>query len=166
MAKNLLTGAAFTFDTLEASTQQFLTQTKPNGAPLGIVPSLLLVPIGLRGKALQIRKSEGMIPSLVTSASANRGIPGSNIYAGAFDVVCSQYLSNATLSGYSATSWYQMARAESNVYSIEAAFLNGQEMPIIERDDMSFDRLGIGFRWWLSYGVGMGEPRSAILNQA
>ena len=59
-----------------------------------------------------------------------------------------------------------MAEATDNGYPIEVAFLNGQEMPIIERDDMSFDRLGIGYRWWLSYGVGMGEPRSAVLCQA
>ena len=167
MAKNLLTGSALTVDTLGTAWSQFLKQVKPNGTPLGQMPKILLVPPGLAVTAMAITRATQLIPTAIATTGAGTGSSNLNVMSSlGFRAVCSQYLGNATITGYSATSWYLMAEATDNGYPIEVAFLNGQEMPIIERDEMSFDRLGIGYRWWLSYGVGMGEPRSAVLCQA
>ena len=66
----------------------------------------------------------------------------------------------ATVSA-TATDWYLLAAATSPAYAIEIGFLNGTEVPIIERAEADFARLGIQFRTFLDYGVALGEPRAA-----
>jgi hypothetical protein len=164
IAANLITSKPFNFLNLGLAVQQFLLQVKPNGAPLGEMPKLLVVPIGLVTDALQMHQSANLITNIISSNTSGtyKGTPGANIFKGMYAPVCSQYLSNATITGYSASTWYLQSDPMSSVYPVEVGFLNGQEMPVIERDDMSFDKLGIGFRWWLSYGVGRGDPRSCL----
>ena len=140
---------------------QFLAQVKPNGEPFGELPGVLLAPVGLAVTANQLYQDSQLIPALVSSTGAASQQFGTNPHKGLYRPVISQYLSNALITGYSATSWYLMTEPTSANYAIEVGFLNGSQMPIIERDDMSFDRLGIALRWWLSYGVGMGNPRAA-----
>jgi hypothetical protein len=164
IAANLITSKPFNFLNLGLAVQQFLLQTKPNGAPLGELPKLLVVPVGLVTDALQMHQSANLITNIISSNTTGtyKGTPGGNIFKGLYTPVCSQYLSNATITNYSASTWYLQSDPTSSVYPVEVGFLNGQEMPVIERDDMSFDRLGIGFRWWVSYGVGRGDPRSCV----
>ena len=143
---------------------QFLNQVKPNGEPFGELPGVLLAPVGLAVTANQLYQDSQLIPALVSSTGSASQQFGVNPHKGLYRPVVSQYLSNATITGYSATSWYLMTEPTSANYAVEVGFLNGSQMPIIERDDMSFDRLGIALRWWLSYGVGMGNPRAAQRN--
>jgi hypothetical protein len=39
-------------------------------------------------------------------------------------------------------------------------------MPIVERDEMQFDRLGIAFRGFIDFGANLAEPRSIVKNTA
>ncbi|NLF33175.1 MAG: hypothetical protein GX591_20100, partial [Planctomycetes bacterium] len=57
--KNYLTGVdtALTVDSLTDAEVAFASQTKPNGKPLGIAPSLLLVPTALKVPAEMLMKS-------------------------------------------------------------------------------------------------------------
>jgi hypothetical protein len=90
--------------------------------------------------------------------------------------VCSSYLARLTnvdlirilgsgpagASLGSTTTWYLLAGPQQAACAIEAGFLNGQEMPIIERGEADFDRLGIGFRGFGDFGVSLAEPRAGV----
>ena len=165
-AKNWNTSNPLSVAALSTAFQQFLNQVKPNGEPFGELPSVLLAPVGLAVLAKQLYQASELVSALVTTSGTPTTQFGRNPHVGIYRPVVSQYLSNATITGYSATSWYLLTEATSGNYAVEVGFLNGSQMPIIERDDMSFDRLGIGLRWWLSYGVGMGNPRAAQRNDA
>jgi hypothetical protein len=101
------------------------------------------------------------MPALVSTTGSAKGTPQQNIFQGKFDVVSSAYLNNAAMTGNSSTAWYLLADPVI-LHAIEAAFLNGQEMPTVERAEADFDTLGISFRSWLDFGVAMGEPRAAL----
>ena len=168
MAKNLYTSTALSLANLATIYQAFMLQTKPNGAPLGVMPRILLCPPGLVLLAKQIYQTTELIPALSSTGTAT-GQVSKNVLAGLFKPVSSAYLADSTITGYTSaclTNWYLMTGPNDVVYPIEAGFLNGQEMPIVERDEMEFDRLGIGFRGWVDYGVSLAEQRSAILCQA
>jgi hypothetical protein len=167
MGANTTSGAALAFATLEAARARFATQTKPNGQPAGILGKVLLVPPTLTGLAKQLCENDTLIASLSTGGNA-RGVPSGNTLKGMQKPVSSAYLANgavnsltgATASG-SATSWYLLAAATSPSYAVEVGFLNGTEVPIIERAEADFSRLGISFRTFLDYGVSLSEPRAA-----
>lgn len=159
MKANLLTSSALSFTTLEAAKAQMDIQTDPMGLPAGVYPEILLVPPQIANLARQLMKSEVLISSLASGGNA-RGVPAQNTLAGMFKPVSSAYLSSLT-SG-SASTWYLLAGPQQAAYAIEAGFLNGQEMPIVERADASFDTLGVQFRGFLDFGVSLIEPRAAV----
>jgi hypothetical protein len=41
-------------------------------------------------------------------------------------------------------------------------FLNGQQTPIVENADADFNQLGIQFRGYYDFGVGIQEYRAAV----
>jgi hypothetical protein len=178
MQPNLLTSAALSLTTLEAAEAAMLAQTDPYGLPSGVQPEILLVPPGLINLARQLWQSTDLIPSLSTGGNA-RGVPVKNTLAGRFRPVCSQWLSSltaaqinevikglSTANAGSNTTWYLCAGPQQPAYPIECGFLNGQEMPIVERDEMQFDRLGIAFRGFIDFGANLAEPRSIVKNTA
>lgn len=143
-----------------AYTQQ-LKQTDPAGYPLGVEPSLLLVPASLRYAAESLMLSRVLVSSVSTGATNNNLQPSENPLAGKFQVVASPYLDNANYTGYSATAWYLMV--DPNVlHAIEVAFLNGMQQPTVERAEADFNTLGVRFRGWVDFGVALGEHRAAI----
>ena len=163
MKANLTSGAALAFATLEAARTRFSNQTKPNGQPAGLRPEILLTPPALVGTAQNLYKSSEIRD---TTSSTKYGT--TNILAGMYKPVASAYMANgainsltgATVAG-SATTWMLLTSAMAQAYAIEIGFLNGVEVPIIERAEADFNRLGISFRTFLDYGVAMSEPRSA-----
>ena len=160
---NYISGAdtALSVDGLTAGYNLFLNQTKPNGRPLGIEPRILLVPNALRVDAERHMASRQLIASIATTGSKSTLVPQDNPMAGKFQVVSSAYLGNATFSGYSAKAWYLFA--DPNVLpAIEVGFLNGMEQPTVERADADFSTLGVQFRGFIDFGVGMQDPRGAI----
>lgn len=161
--KNYLTGAdtALTFDGLSAAYTAFLNQTKPNGRPLGLEPRILLVPTTLRVPADQLTSSRQLIAAIATTGSKSTVVPQDNTMAGKFQVVSSAYLGNATFPGYSTKAWYLLA--DPNVLPImEVGFLNGMEQPTVERAEADFSTLGVQFRGFIDFGVGMQDPRGAL----
>jgi hypothetical protein len=162
MGLNLTSGAALAYATLDAARIRFANQTQPNGQPAGLLAELLLIPPGLIGTAANLYKS-----SEVRDTTASTKYGTTNILAGMYRPVSSSYLANgainsltgATVSG-SATTWYLSTPATAQAYPLEIGFLNGTEVPIIERAEADFNRLGISFRTFLDYGVALGEPRS------
>ena len=163
---NYISGATtnLSYDSLDTLYTAFLTQTDPFGNPLGIVPKILLVPSCLEPLAKRMIQSQDMIAALVSTSGTPKGIPPKNVYADMFDVVGTPYLQNSTFPGYSTTAWYLLAEP-TQLHAIEAAFLNGQEMPTVERAEADFDTLGIMFRGWIDFGVQLGEPRAAQMSK-
>ncbi len=142
---------------LENADTIFRQQTKPDGTPLGAIPTILLVPIGLRITAMQLMNST----LLVGQGSNAAAIPGTNPWSSAFSVAASVYLSNSSFTGYSTTAWYLLADPN-NIPAIEVAFLNGQESPTVETAEFDFDRLGLSMRAYMDFGVSKMEYRGGV----
>jgi len=152
-------GTALAIDALTQAEQLFLDQTKPNDKPLGIAPKKLLVPTALKVTAEQLMSSLQLIEG--ASSARTRKLPSNNPHAGKFDPVCSAYLSNSTITGYSALAWYLFA--DPNVLAaLEVAFLNGVDRPVIEKADADFNTLGVQFRGYMDFGVKEQDPRGAV----
>lgn len=182
MQPNLLESSALSFATLEAAESAMNVQTDPYGQPFGGRAEVLLVPPGILNLARQLNQSTVLIPAVTTtatSAATMRGVPAQNTLAGKFRPVASTWLSSLTAAQVaaslakmgvaysggaagSATTWYLACGSQQPAYPIEAGFLNGQEMPIVERSEMEFDRLGIAFRGFLDFGASMSEQRSIV----
>lgn len=134
----------------------FLNQTDPDGNPLGVAPSVLLVPNSLNAPANQLMNS---IEVRDTTSSTNYGT--ANPHVGKYRVVRSSYLANANFTGYSATAWYLVANP-ADLSVIEVAFLDGRDTPIVESADADFTNLGVQFRGVFYFGVAKQEYRAAM----
>ncbi len=45
---------------------------------------------------------------------------------------------------------------------LKIAFLNGQRNPIIENGEMNFNLLGMAWRCYFDFGVGLLDPKAAV----
>jgi len=156
---NYATGSttALDVDALTAAELLFLDQTKPNGRPLGISPSILLVPSALKVTAEQLMNSL----QLNETTTANAGKPVNNPHAGKFDIASSSYLGNSSFTGYSALAWYLFADPN-RLAAFEVAFLNGVDRPTVESTDADFNTLGVQFRGYIDFGVKEQDYRGAV----
>jgi hypothetical protein len=148
---------ALSIDGLTAAEILFAQQVKPNGKPLGIMPSLLLVPPGLKVAAEMLMKSL----QLNETTTTNKAKPATNPHAGKFDVVSSVYLSNTSFSNASNKAWYLLADPN-RLSAIEVAFLNGVDRPTVEKTDADFSTLGVQFRGYIDFGVREQDHRGAV----
>jgi hypothetical protein len=153
---NVNTGAAdMTIAGLQATETIFMDQTDPNGDPLGMEASILLVPTPLKVSANTLMRSE----KVVTGASSTIGEV--NPYAGRFRVESSPYMSNANYTGYSAAAWYMIADP-AVLPVIEIVALNGRVEPTVESADAEFNTLGVQMRGYCDIGVELQEYRGGV----
>ena len=148
---------ALSIDGLTAAEILFAQQVKPNGKPLGIMPSLLLVPPGLKVAAEMLMKSL----QLNETTTTNKPKPSTNPHAGKFDVVSSVYLSNTSFTNASNKAWYLLADPN-RLSAIEVAFLNGVDRPTVEKTDADYSTLGVQFRGYIDFGVREQDHRGAV----
>ena len=155
--KNYLKGDTtnLSIDSLTNAEVLFSEQVKPNGRPLGIPASMLLVPASLKVLAQQLMQSLQLNQSTATPE------PASNPHVGKFEVVSSSYLSNSSFAGSSSKAWYLLADPN-RIPAIEVAFLNGVDKPTVEKTDADFNTLGIQFRGFIDFGVREQDHRAAI----
>jgi hypothetical protein len=140
-------GNALSITSLRTAVTSYRKLTDPDGNPLGMTPSMLLVP-----PELEITAAELMGGSLlITGENSTR--TNVNVLAGRFQVVPSSYLTSAT------TWWLVMNPAD--LPCMEVAFLNGQRTPTVQQADADFNQLGIQVRGFFSYGVAKAESRAA-----
>ena len=149
---------ALSIDGLTAAEVLFAQQVKPNGKPLGIMPSLLLVPPGLKVAAEMLMKSL----QLNETTTTNKAKPATNPHAGKFDVVSSVYLSNTSFTNASNKAWYLLADPN-RLSAIEVAFLNGVDRPTVEKTDADYSTLGVQFRGFIDFGVREQDHRGAAM---
>jgi hypothetical protein len=134
----------------------FLNQVDPKGEPLGTSPKKLVVP-----NALNVTATQLMRDTEVRDTTASTKYTTSNPHAGKFEVVRSSYLSDATISGYSALAWYLTADP-ADIPVIELAFLNGNQNPIVETAQADFDTLGLQMRGYFSFGAAKQDFRGGV----
>lgn len=155
--KNANEGVAdMTIGGLTATETIFMDQTDPDGKPLGIMPSILLVPTPLKASAIALTDPQSQ---LITGASAT--LSNVNVFRGRFLVVSSPYMSNASYTGYSASAWYMLA-SPSDLPVIEIAALNGRVEPVVETADADFNVLGVQMRGYSDVGVTKQEYRAGV----
>jgi hypothetical protein len=165
--KNYLSGSGtqFGFAGVSGLYNQFLLQTKPNGRPLNVEPKILFVPTQLKLAAIQLMKQTPLIASIATTGSKSTVTPSYNVLGDLFEVVSSQYLSNTTFNANALATAYYLFADPMLLPAIEVGFLNGIEQPTIERGEPNFEILGIRFRAFLDWGVGLQDFRGAAYSK-
>lgn len=155
---NYISGAdtSLTIDGLTKAEVAFMDQVDSDGKPIGVMPSLLLVPTALSAYGSQLFKS---LELRDTTPSAK--YPISNPHQGKYRVEVSRYLNNSRYVGNSAKAWYLLADPN-DLPVIEVAFLNGQESPTIETGDADFKELGIQMRGYHDFGCALQDPRGGV----
>jgi hypothetical protein len=144
------TDTAIGFSGLALAQKLFYAQTKPNGKPLGLRPAIILTPAGDAQVA-----AEQLYKSLeIRDTTANTKTLTSNIFGGKYRPVMSPFLT-------STTAWYLLADPR-QLATIEVAFLNGKQEPIIESADADFNTLGIQIRGYHDFGVALKEYRAGV----
>jgi len=153
---NVNTGVAdMTVGGLSATETIFMNQTDPNGDPLGIQPSMILVPTALKTSANTLMRSEKVV------SGAGAAIGEANPFNGRFEVVSSPYMSNTNYTGNSAIAWYMLADP-AILPVIEIVALNGRVEPTVESADAEFNTLGVQMRGYCDIGVELQEYRGGV----
>lgn len=146
--------SALGVDSLTSAEQKFMEQVDPDGNPIALAPSILLVPPSLNVTAATLMRS-----TEIRGTSAK--YPTINPHSGKFEVVPCVYLNTAAVSGGSATNWFLLANP-GELSSIEVAFLNGNETPIVEQAQADFQTLGIQMRGYWDVGAKKQDYRAAV----
>jgi len=156
--KNYATGAGTVLSVaaLTAAELLFLDQTDTDGKPLGLRPKTLLVPNALSALSAQLMKSLEL-----RDTTASKKYVTANPHVGKFEPVPSSYLSNSSITGNSTKAWYMLADAR-DMAVVEVVFLNGVEVPTVQRADADFNTLGVQFRGFFDFGAALLEPRGGV----
>lgn len=157
-------GSALSIAGITASEQAFRDQVS-DGKPVLISPTKLLVGTALKVDADNIFAEK----LLITGENATK--PARNPHAGKYPPFASPYINNtavkdqdgAAITGQSATKWWQFADPAVRA-AMGVAFLNGQQTPTIESAQTDFSTLGMQWRAYQDFGVGMEDPKAAIQN--
>ena len=143
-------GNALSLASLKSAVTGFRKLTDPDGNPLGIPPRVLLVPPELELVAAELMASNMLIATGVSSTSNKEA--ASNVLAGRFRVVTSNYLT-------SATTWWLAADA-ADLNALDVVFLNGVQVPTIEQVQADYQLLGVQMRGYMDFGVSKAESLS------
>ena len=143
--KNTTTGA-LTIATLKTAEALFLALEDDDGNPIGTNATTLLCGTTAYNPARTIFASNALVGGGTKSA-------GANIYSNMFTPVFSSYLAAAP--------WYLVGNPI-GVPLMESAFLNGNQMPVVETAETDFNTLGIQMRCYYDYGVSFAEAKSAV----
>ena len=146
---------------LEQAEQGFYAIKAADGEITGIKPAILLVPTAIGTTARQLYNDSVLGISGLAATNAKSVSPISNPFAGQFKPVVCPYLSDATLTGYSATDYYLLADPM-DCAVIQAVFLNGRQAPIVESSPTEFSTLGIQYRAYLDWGVALQDPKGGF----
>ena len=150
-------GSVLSIEQLGVAERKFLDQTDDNGDPLLIVPSLLGVPSALSATSAVLTRDT----SIQQPTSITTGTSTGNPHSGKFQPFVSPWFGNANLAGYSNTHWFLFGTApEQGV--INVGFLDGVQTPTIEDSDVDFSQLGMSWRVYFDFGVGIGDYRFGV----
>lgn len=155
---NYIEGAdtALGIDGLTQAETAFMEQVDSDGKPIGVMPTVILVPPALSAVATQLNKSLEL-----RDTTASRKYPVSNPHQGKFRSEVSRYLSNQQYTGHSQKAWYLLSDPN-DLPVIEVAFLNGQESPVIETAEADFNVLGVRMRGYHDFGCALQDHKGGL----
>jgi hypothetical protein len=152
---------------LTSAEQLFLNQVDGNGKPILVSPKVLLVPTTLKVTADNLYADN----TLDTMAADDDGnvVLARNPHKGKYPPVSSPYLNNTSitdqdgsaLSGQSSTAWYLFADPRVRA-AIAVGLLNGNRTPVLESAETDFNTLGMQWRAYHDFGVGMEDSKAAV----
>ena len=130
-----------------------------DGEPMLVSPKFLVVPPTLEQTADTLYSSL----NLAITGSPDVEKPEGNPFLNKYEPVVSPYIENSNYTGYSTTQWYLFADpAAGGAAAFLVAFLNNQTSPVIEQEDVSFERLGTQFRGYLDMAVAQLDVQGAV----
>ncbi len=147
---NIVTSAgALNAENLAKLVKAFRKQTDENGDILGYEPRILLVPSALEVEAqklyndMEIRDNTASKQYLVGNPWRNKFIPVASAYLESDDD-------------------YYLLADPTIAATVQVAFLNGQQAPVVESNPTSFDTFGISYRGKFSFGVAFADPKAGV----
>lgn len=171
--KNYLSGgsSALSIASLASLEKKFRDQVDSNGKPVLVSPKVLLVGSTLATDAQNIFDEKVIIASGLSATNARTVEPAKNKMYNKYAPVVSPYIDNtaikdqdgAAITGQSSTAFYLFADPAVRA-AIAVAFLNGQQTPTLESAETDFNTLGMQWRGYHDFGVGMEDPVAAALS--
>lgn len=147
---NLVASAgALSADSLAKLVKAFRKQTDANGDILGYEPRILLVPAALEVEAQKLYSD-----AEIRDNTSNKQYLTGNPWRNKFVPVASAYLES--------DDDYYLLADPTIASTIQVAFLNGQQAPVVESNPTSFDTFGISYRGKFSFGVAFADPKAGI----
>ncbi|HSW45065.1 MAG TPA: Mu-like prophage major head subunit gpT family protein, partial [Phycisphaerae bacterium] len=149
-------GTALSVASLTAALTNMRNRKDADGESLDLSPTVLLVPPSLEmlARALMV---DGALARYTSSTKDSQ--PEANPLAGLLTLAVEPRLENSTYAGSSALAWYLWSQASDG--GICAAFLNGQESPVVEQVELPSNVLGVAFRGYLDSGITLADPSAA-----
>ena len=150
-ANNNIVASAGALDasSLAKLVKAFRKQTDVNGDILGYEPRILLVPAALEVEAQKLYDD-----AEIRDTAANKPYLTGNPWRGKFAPVASAYLES--------DDDYYLLADPTIAATIQVAFLNGQQAPVVESNPTSFDTFGVSYRGKFSFGVAFADPKAGI----
>ena len=147
---NIVTAAgALSADSLAKLVKAFRKQTDVNGDILGYEPKILLVPA-----ALEVEAQKLYFDAEIRDTTASKQYLTGNPWRNKFVPVASAYLTS--------DDDYYLLADPTIAATMQVAFLNGQQAPVVESNPTNFDTFGISYRGKFSFGVAFMDTKAGI----
>ena len=147
---NIITAAgALSADSLAKLVKAFRKQTDGNGDILGYEPKILLVPA-----ALEVEAQKLYFDAEIRDTTASKQYLTGNPWRNKFVPVASAYLTS--------DDDYYLLADPTIAATMQVAFLNGQQAPVVESNPTNFDTFGISYRGKFSFGVAFMDTKAGI----
>ena len=140
---------ALNADSLAKLVKAFRKQTDVNGDILGYEPRILLVPAALEVEAQKLYDD-----AEIRDTTASKQYLTGNPWRGKFNPVASAYLTS--------DDDYYLLADPTIAATMQVAFLNGQQAPVVESNPTNFDTFGISYRGKFSFGVAFMDTKAGI----
>lgn len=140
---------ALNADSLAKLVKAFRKQTDVNGDILGYEPRILLVPAALEVEAQKLYDD-----AETRDTTASKQYLTGNPWRGKFTPVASAYLTS--------DDDYYLLADPTIAATMQVAFLNGQQAPVVESNPTNFDTFGISYRGKFSFGVAFMDTKAGI----
>ena len=140
---------ALSAESLAKLVKAFRKQTDVNGDILGYEPSILLVPAALEVEAHKLYED-----AEIRDTTASKQYLTGNPWRSKFLPVASAYLTS--------DDDYYLLADPTIAATMQVAFLNGQQAPVVESNPTNFDTFGVSYRGKFSFGVAFMDTKAGI----
>ena len=174
---NYISGATtnLSIDGLTAGSQNF-DNLVIDDAPLLLSPDRLVVGTQSRITAMNLFNQ---ISTEIKGSTDATGVFTNNPHIGDYRPIVTPYLNNtkvkqrvdvanlgAAIPGQSSTQWFLFVNpSNAQGATINVALLNGNRVPFLEQADANFDTLGLRWRGYHDFGVGIGDPILSLMSK-